>query len=109
MYIKDCDVIISMVTRSILQKKVDTAKSNINSKNLQIQSAKKKIDFKGVRIQDQFSVGRLGIKPFRARKKIERKQGFTNLGIFNNDMIGLSSALGVAEKDLFDFDNGGVL
>ncbi len=112
MYINRISSIISMVTitRTELQQKIDRAKSNIKSKNLQIKGAKKKIDFRGVRIQDQFDVGRLGIKPFRARGKAERKRGFSDLGVFSTELVGLKSSFGVAEKDLFDFDNnGGVL
>ena len=94
-----------MATKIELEAKLKTARSNLNSKRLQIKGAKKKIDFRGVRVQDQFNVGKLGIKSFRARGKVERKQGFSDLGIFSTDMIGLKSSLEVAEKDLFDFDN----
>ncbi len=94
-----------MVTRSELQKKVDISKSNISSKRIQIKGAKKKIDFRGVRIQDQFNVGRLGIESFRARGKSERKRGLSDLGVFSTELVGLKSSLGVTEKDLFDFDN----
>ncbi len=93
-----------MADRLSLQAKVTQAKSNISNKQSQIKSARKRTDFRGVRVQDQFREGRLGIKPFRARRKIERRQGFFDLGIFNNDMVGLNSSLMIAEQDLRDFD-----
>ncbi len=96
-----------MVTRIELQSRITQAKKDISTKRLQIRAAKKRTDFRGVRIQDQFDVGRSGIKSFRASKKIQRKQGFFDLGIFNTDMVGLSDTLAVREKDLLDFDLGG--
>lgn len=98
-----------MVTRIELEGRIEQTKKNISGKRIQIRGAKKRTDFRGVRIQDQFDVGRSGIKPFRARKKLERKQGFFDLGIFNTDMIGLQSTLSVREQDLVDFDLGGGL
>lgn len=100
---------IFMVTRIELQSRIDSDSSNINSKRFQIRGAKNKINFKGVRIKDQFSVGRLGIKNFRATGKSERSKGFTDLGVLSNELVGLRSSLVSAEKDLFDFDNGVVV
>ncbi len=98
-----------MVTRAELLSKVKLSKKNIGAKKLQIKGSKKKIDFKGVRIQDQFFVGRSGIKSFRAQGKAERKQGFVDLGIFSKEMVGLQSDLDIAKKDLLGFDLGGAL
>lgn len=98
-----------MVTRIELEQRIAQTKRDISGKRIQIKGAKKRIDFRGVRIQDQFDVGRSGIKPFRVRKKLERKQGFFDLGIFNTDMIGLQSTLSLREQDLIDFNLGGGL
>lgn len=76
----------------------------VYSKRKQITSARGKTKFSGVRVQDQFSVGRLGIEPFRERRISDRKQGFSDLGIFNNQLTGLNSDLSKSRKSLLDFD-----
>lgn len=77
----------------------------VYSKKKQITSARGKTKFSGVRIQDQFSVGRLGVKPFRARRKSERKQGLVDLGIFRGELPTLKANLKSSRKSLTDFDS----
>jgi len=89
-----------------LEDRINKTKASIKFKKLQIKSAKKKANFRGVRISDQFNVGRSGIKQFRATRKLERKSSLVDLGIFSGEMVGLKSSLEVDKKDLFDFNNG---
>lgn len=91
--------------RQTILSAIKSAQASVSAKKKQIRTTKKKTKFAGVTIEAQFAVGRLGIKPFRARRKAERRQGFTDLGIFEGDLIGLSSVLSTRKQDLIDFDN----
>ena len=65
---------------------------------------KKKSRIRGVRIQDQFKVGRQGIKLCRARRKTERRGFLFDVGLFNSQLPGLQDSLRISEQDLADFD-----
>lgn len=91
-------------SRIELVDKISQAKSNIASKRTQMSSAKKRAIFRGVRIKDQFREGHSGIKPFRKRRKAQRKSALFDLGIFNNELSGLQNSLMISEQDLADFD-----
>ncbi len=84
---------------------IKAKESAVYSKRKQISTARGKTKFQGVRIQDQFNVGRLGVEPFRVRRKAEKKQGFVDLGIFNNQLPTLKTNLVSARQSLVDFDS----
>lgn len=93
-----------MVTRIELQNNISRAKASIKSKQSQIRASRKKARFPGITISTQFSVGRTGVKPFRARRKRERKQSLNDLGIFSGEMVGLNTDFINTKQALFDFD-----
>ncbi len=93
------------ISRKKILENIKKAEKEVYSKKSQIRGAKRKTKFPGVRIQDQFSVGRLGIKPFRLEKKLQRKKAFSDIGLFNEELIGLNMGLIGARKSLADFDS----
>ncbi len=93
-----------VTTRESLQKKVSTDKSNISSKQSQINSARKRSRFRGITVKAQFKVGKRGVKPFRKKRKIERRIALGEVNLFGEDLIGLQNTLSISEKDLADFN-----
>ena len=93
-----------MVTRLQAEANVKSAKDRIVSKQKQIAKLEKTKIFKGVRIIDQFDVGRSGIKPFRARRKSERRVILKQLGLSKSEIPMLRDELNLRESEL-DFFN----
>ncbi len=99
-----------MATRTQLTKRISETKTNISSKRSQINSSRKRAKFRGVTIERQFQVGKLGVKPFRKRRKAERRIALGEVSLFGVDLLNLNNTLSIQEQDLRDFDllGGGI-
>ena len=93
-----------MVTRPELTSRITQTKKDISAKRSQIKGVKKRARFKGVTIKRQFEVGKQGVKPFRKRRKKERRFELGQVNLVGTDLINLNSTLSVREQDLLDFD-----
>ena len=96
-----------MVTRPELEQRISQTRKDISSKRVQMKASRKRSIFKGVRIQDQFSVGKQGVKPFRKRRKSDRRIALGEVSLFGTDLLGLQNTLSIREQDLVDFDLSG--
>lgn len=97
-----------VLTKSQLTESIRLTKLDISGKNRDISRALKETDFRGVRIQDQFDVGRQGIKRFRKLGKARRAQAFKDLGLFNKDLVGLKAQLNLEQSQLDELNIGGL-
>ncbi len=93
-----------MVTQEEAQIKFNLAKSRLSNKRLEVKRLKKQSVFPGVRISDQFSVGIGGIKPFRKRRKSERKISLRQLGLSESELPMLRDEFNLRKAEL-DFFN----
>lgn len=93
-----------MVTKIQAEANVKTARERLQSKQTEIAKLEKTKIFKGVRIIDQFNVGRAGIKPFRSRRKSERRVILKQLGLSKLEIPMLRDELNLRESEL-DFFN----
>lgn len=89
-----------MVTKVIAERNLKEAKKRLSDKQNQILKLKKKSIFRGVRIQDQFSVGRSGIRAFREQSKLSRKSTLRQLGISNSELPMLRDELNLRRSEL---------
>ena len=100
----DGSIIEQSAERNKILADIESSRKAVYSKKKQISSARGRTKFPGVRIQDQFSVGRLGVEPFRARRKVERKIAFDDLGMFSGQLPALNANLASRKQALIDFD-----
>jgi len=95
-----------VLTKAEAEKNLKTARSNLSSKKRQIASARKRADFRGLTVQSQFDVGRLGIESFRAEGKARRRSGLKDIGQFQSELPGLRNIMDVRKQELDFFDMG---
>ena len=93
-----------MATKIQAEANVKTARERLRSKQIEISKLEKTAVFKGVRIIDQFNVGRSGIKPFRVRRKSERRRTLKQLGLSRSEIPMLRDELNLRKSEL-DFFN----
>ena len=92
-----------MVTKVQAQLNFDFAKSRLTSKEKEISQLTRQSIFKGVTIQDQFNVGRSGIKPFRKRRKAEKRSAINQLGISRGELPMLRDEFNLRKVELDSF------
>ncbi len=97
-----------VLTKEQAKINLATSRARVASKKRQIASSRKDIDFKGVRIQDQFDVGRLGIEPFREEGVRKRRKGFKDLGGFELELLPLEQDVTLRKQELDFFNTGGL-
>ncbi len=93
------------------QLNFDAAKLRLSNKRIEIGRLDKQSIFMGVTIRDQFNVGRSGIKPFRKRRKAERRSALRQVGLSRAEIPMLQDELNLrkAELDFFDTPSMGDL
>lgn len=90
-------------TREQLRAKIRIKKRQIRSKGRQISNTRKMTKPRRITIADQFSVGSIGIKPLRARRRADRIQALDDLPVLNTQLSTLRSGLVIEEQRLIDF------
>ncbi len=96
-----------MGTRNDIINQITSTKISLKNKNIQIQDAKRKLDFKGLTIKSQLNLGssKRSHKNFRREAKRNKRQAISDLPLFDSQSLGLRNDLLAAEDDLFVFDN----
>ncbi len=89
-----------MVTKEKAKFNLDLAKTRLSNKQHDIIKLKKQSIFSGVRIQDQFDVGISGIKPFRKRRKADRRSTLRQLGISQSELPMLRDEFNLRKAEL---------
>ncbi len=92
-----------MTTKLQAELNLKSAKSRLSSKRREISRLKKQSIFRGVTIADQFSVGIGGIKPFRSRRKSERRSSLTQLGLSRGEIPMLNDELNLRQSEFDSF------
>ncbi len=97
-----------MVTQEEAQINFDFAKSRLFNKQSEIRRLRKQSFFPGVRISDQFDVGISGIKPFRKRRKMERRETFKQIGLSESALPMLRDEFNLKKSELDVFNTPGL-
>lgn len=97
-----------VLTKAEAERNLKIARQNLSDKKAQIRKARKKSDFRGVTISDQFSIGRSGLKSFRKESILRKRVALKDLGLFRSELPGLQTQINLRQSEL-DFLNIGDL
>ncbi len=91
-----------VLTKTQAEANLKSSRSELSSKRSQIASARKDANFRGVTIQDQFNLGRLGIETFREKGRSRRRTSLKEIAGFQLEIPILQQDV-ILKKQQLDF------